>query len=201
MNKTGIIILAAGSSTRLGQPKQLLPYQGTTLIAHIVNEAVRADLDPIVVVTGAYAEEINHILSGISGKNIHFIHNTRWEDGMGSGIVAGVSALQALQPGTASIIIAVCDQPHLSAGLLHTLIFTQVSTRKGIVACAYSDTVGTPALFTQPYFVDLSSLSGNEGAKKLLHHYKDDLAVIPFPKGTIDIDTPDDYQRLVSGKN
>jgi molybdenum cofactor cytidylyltransferase len=205
-NKTGIIILAAGGSTRLGRPKQLLPYQGTTLIGHIVGEAIAAELDPVVVVTGAFDKEINdafdnEINDALPGKNIYFTHNPRWREGMGTSIVAGLAGAQARQPDTNSIIIAVCDQPHLSAGLLKTLISTQVSTQKGIVACVYSDTVGTPALFTEPYFGELSALAGDEGAKKILRRYQDGLELIPFPKGAIDIDTPEDYRALVAGEN
>ncbi len=197
MNKTGIVILAAGSSTRLGQPKQLLSFEGSTLIARVAGEALSAALHPVVVVTGALTDEITNVLAG---KKAHLAHNARWQEGMGTSIVAGLAAIQNLQPDAEAVIIAVSDQPHLSAALLQTLITTQVSTNKGIVACSYSDTIGTPALFTRPFFSILRGLSGNEGARKVLLQYRDELAVVPFPEGAIDIDTPEDYQKFLSGE-
>jgi molybdenum cofactor cytidylyltransferase len=197
MNRTGIVILAAGSSTRLGRPKPLLPYHGSTFIEQVVSKAITAALYPVVVVTGAHTDEITNALAG---KKTHLTHNARWQEGMGTSIVAGLSAMQHLQPDAEAVIITVCDQPHLSAALLQTLITTQVSTNKGIVACSYSETIGAPTLFTRPYFADLSALSGNEGARKVLLQNRDDLAVVPFPEGAIDVDTPEDYQRFLSGE-
>ncbi|HEV3326841.1 MAG TPA: NTP transferase domain-containing protein, partial [Puia sp.] len=88
MNKTGTIILAAGNSSRLGRPKQLLPYRGKTLLTHVVAEALAADMQPVVVVTGAYQEEIRDFLKG---QPVSIIHNPHWETGMASGIVAGLT--------------------------------------------------------------------------------------------------------------
>ncbi|HEY4111424.1 nucleotidyltransferase family protein [Puia sp.] len=198
MDNTGIIILAAGNSSRLGRPKQLLPYQGTTLLAHVVTEALAANLHPVVVVTGAFANEIT---TALPVEKIQIAHNPRWQDGMAGSIVIGLNAIQNAQPAPAAVIIAVCDQPHLTTQLLQTLLHTRATTQKGIVACIYSEAIGTPALFTRHYFDALSTLSGNEGAKKLLRQYPDDLALVPFPKGAIDIDTAEDYESLTSQGN
>jgi molybdenum cofactor cytidylyltransferase len=205
MNKIGIIILAAGDSSRLGRPKQLLPYRGKTLLAHIVGEALDAALDPLVVVTGAFEAEVGESLR-LSGLAVEMVYNPRWEEGMASGIVAGLERLVALRPGADAradaavkadaIIIAVCDQPYVSADLLRRLVESYHASAKGIIACGYSGAVGTPVLFSRQYFPELSALSGKEGAKQLLKRYPDDMVTISFPQGDIDIDTEEDFARI-----
>jgi molybdenum cofactor cytidylyltransferase len=217
MSKTGAIILAAGNSSRLGRPKQLLPYRGKTLLAHIATEALNADLHPVVVVTGAYqaevADDLRSRLGASSrdqpadasrgqpadtppGQPLEIIFNPAWQEGMASGIVAGVSKIISLHPEVEAVIIAVCDQPFISAALLSQLVATHDTSKKGIVACTYADSVGTPVLFRHPYFEQLLLLSGSEGAKKIIKQHPADLATIPFPDGHIDIDTGEDVQKL-----
>jgi molybdenum cofactor cytidylyltransferase len=189
----GIIVLAAGNSSRLGRPKQLLPYRGRTLVMHVAGEALAAGLRPVVVVTGAYRAEVEEVLKG---EPVGLVYNPDWETGMASGIVAGLSNMLLLHPDMGAVIIAVCDQPFISSTLLQQLVSTFDMSGKGIVACAYADSVGTPVLFGRYYFGQLLALSGSEGAKKLLKQYPDDLAVIAFPNGHIDIDTVEDTQKL-----
>jgi molybdenum cofactor cytidylyltransferase len=193
MNKIAVIILAAGDSSRLGRPKQFLPFGGKTLLAHIVDEALNAALEPVVVVTGAYATEVSESLKD---RTVTIAHNPRWKEGMASGIVAGLAELMSVQPRPGGVIVAVCDQPHLSARLLRELVEQWEGSGKGLVACAYRDTLGTPVLFGSRYFGALSALSGSEGAKKFLKAYPDDVATVPFPGGEIDIDTEEDLKSL-----
>ena len=193
MNKTGIIILAAGNSSRLGRPKQLLPYQGKTLLTHVVAESLAASLQPVVVVTGAYQAEIH---DSLKGQAVNIIHNPRWETGMASGIFAGLMKALSIEPHLGAVIVAVCDQPYISAELFRSLVKTHTVSGKGLVACRYSETIGTPVLFDQRYFKELSALAGDTGAKQLLKRYPEDVTTIPFPKGNIDIDTEEDFQRL-----
>ncbi len=194
MDKIGIIILAAGESSRLGQPKQLLPFGGKTLLAHIADQALEANLEPVIVVTGAYAPEVVDSLSDrpvIIAHNPHPLggrHGLRHRRGAG-GIAVGAT------PYLRGAIIAVCDQPHLSASLLGELVEQFRMSKKGLVACAYGDTLGTPVLFGYRYFRVLSALSGAEGAKKLLKAYPDDVATVSFPGGEIDIDTGEDVKN------
>jgi len=193
MNKTGIIILAAGNSSRLGRPKQLLPYQGKTLLSHVIAESLKASLHPVVVVTGAYCAEIQHSLQG---QAVDLVYNAHWETGMASGIVAGLNKVLASDPHSRTLIVAVCDQPYISAKLFQALVDTHTVSGKGLIACAYSETTGTPVLFDHRYFKELSTLAGDAGAKQLLKRYPDDMLTIPFPQGSIDIDTEEDFQRL-----
>jgi molybdenum cofactor cytidylyltransferase len=194
MDKTGIIILAAGPSSRLGKPKQLLVYKGKTLLENIVSEARKANLDPAVVVTGSGSEAISSILDN---KQIEIVYNKRWPSGMASGIVAGLSKILTLNPKTGAVIIAVCDQPYVSAELFGQLMKIKAEQNKGIVGCAYAGIIGTPVLFGKIYFEKLLLLQGEEGAKKILKTQGSDLASVNFDKGSIDIDKHEDYDQLL----
>ncbi len=198
MNKTGIIILAAGPSLRLGKPKQLLMYQGKTLVENISSAACKADLFPIIVVTGANSKATGRVLTR---EKVEIIYNDQWPSGMASGIVAGLLKVLEMNMAVESVIIAVCDQPFVSAGLFTELIRIKAEKRKGIVGSAYAGTIGTPVLFGKTYFEKLLLLKGDEGAKKLLKAHGPDLAVAPFDQGSIDIDTEQDYKQLISQTN
>ena len=194
MNNTGIVILAAGSSTRLGEPKQLLPFHNKTLLQHVIDEAAAAGAAPVIVVTGAKAEEV---AASIDNGKATIIFNEKWQQGKASGIVAGVRAIMASNQPVQNLIIAVCDQPFVTASLFARLYQTQRDTGRHIVASAYANTTGTPVLFTRKYFDHLLGLKGEEGAKKLLMAYNEDVATVAFPQGHIDIDTKDDYEQLL----
>ncbi|HEY4060968.1 MAG TPA: nucleotidyltransferase family protein [Puia sp.] len=193
MSRVGVIILAAGNSSRLGRPKQLLPYRGKILLMHVVYEALAAELRPVVVVTGAYRAEVEAVLPSAS---VSIVYNEDWEKGMASGIVAGLTNLRSLQANPEAVIITVCDQPYISAALLLELTVRFDTSGKGIVGCGYADSVGTPVLFGRAYYERLLALSGSDGAKKLLKQYTNDLAVVDFPLGVIDIDTEEDRRKL-----
>jgi molybdenum cofactor cytidylyltransferase len=189
---TGIIILAAGQSSRMGKPKQQLQYQGNSLLQHAINIALQSPYRPVVVVLGAFADDI---LPTITPKPIDVIINTKWEEGMASSIHAGIDYLQKT-PGVSNALIMLCDQPHVSSRLLTDMVRKKDQSDKGIVACAYNNTIGVPVLFDKKYFTDLLLLTGKEGAKKILTANPADIAIIDFPLGTIDIDTMSDYEKL-----
>ena len=194
MDNTAIIILAAGNSTRFGSIKQLLHFNGKTLLQHAIDEAATAEIQPILVITGANANEVS---ASIGNNKIEIIFNDDWQEGMASGIVAGISRIISLHNDVNKIIIAVCDQPFISSALFKQLYQTQTESQKGIVACSYADTIGTPVLFTQQYFEHLLALHGDEGAKKLLTTFATDVATVHFPNGNFDIDTQIDYHELL----
>lgn len=195
MNNTGIVILAAGNSSRLGKPKQGLLYKGKTLLQQTVDKAIEAGLDPLIVVLGSTAETISQDLSP---QLLNTVINTHWQQGMASSISAGVSKLISLNASIENIVLAVCDQPFLTAEILQALVNKRAETGKAIVACSYGNTIGTPVLFHRSYFDKLLQLKGEEGAKKILRSYPNDVVSIPFPKGEIDIDTREDYESLIS---
>jgi molybdenum cofactor cytidylyltransferase len=194
---TGIIILAAGSSSRLGRPKQNVVYNGNTLLQNTINAALATNCEKIIVVLGANNELI---LPTIQHFKITIIHNTDWQEGMASSIRLGLASLLDLQPNTQQVIFTVCDQPYLSPEVLNGLIVTQNQTKAKIVASNYGKHLGVPVLFLQSYFNELMQLKGDEGAKKLVNKYHDEVKSYPFLKGEVDIDSLDDLERLGSLK-
>jgi len=191
---TGIIILAAGNSSRLGQPKQLLDYQGKTLLRHTVEQALAVS-SRVIVITGSE----NSGIEKETGSALT-VQNENWQEGMASSIHKGLNEMMVTYPETENILITVCDQPHIDASVLSELIKKSYSSGKGIMASHYSGTLGTPVLFSRSYFNDLLQLSGQEGAKKLLVKYRDDVGQVIFEKGSVDIDTPEDYQKLINNQ-
>ncbi|MEB2774220.1 nucleotidyltransferase family protein [Algoriphagus sp. D3-2-R+10] len=190
--KTGIIILAAGESTRLGYPKQIAKYKEKTLLQLAIDAANESKADKRVLVLGANRDEIKKTFPGASIPNIP---NPHFEKGMSSSIKIGLEyMLKFDQPD--QVIIMLCDQPFVDAKILNKLISTQKKESKGIVACEYSKTVGVPILFGKAYFKELMELTGDEGAKNIVLANKDDMATVSFPKGKVDIDTEEDLRDL-----
>jgi molybdenum cofactor cytidylyltransferase len=188
----GLIILAAGSSSRLGKPKQNLIFQGGTLLQRSVKAALAADCQQIVAVLGANAPVIEPT---IADQPIQIIHNSNWETGMSSSIHFGLTALLKTSPQIKSVILMLCDQPFADTSIINQLIQASAHN-KHLVACNYNGTIGVPALFDKSHFEELLALQGNEGAKKLLLKYKNEVHTVPFPLGMIDIDTVGDFERL-----
>jgi len=196
MNNTAIIILAAGESARLTEPKQLLIYKNKSLIANIVDEALLVNDADVFVVTGAFADVVG---AQVNEERATIIFNEQWKAGIGKSIAVGVKSVVDQRPDVKQIILAVCDQPFVNAELLENLISTKLTVEKNIVAASYVGTTGTPALFAEPYFAELMTLDGSKGAKAILHDYAYDVELVTFSLGAIDIDTMDDYLNLNSG--
>ncbi|GAB2683368.1 hypothetical protein GCM10027037_00190 [Mucilaginibacter koreensis] len=192
---TGIIILAAGASTRMGQPKQQLVYEQETLLQRAIRTAEAAIAVSVVVVLGANAQKLN--ISAESDR-LSICCNDDWQEGMASSIRAGLHRLLKLHPAIEHVLLMLCDQPFVSTELLNQLIQTEQSQQAGIIACTYQNTLGAPVLFKRKYFNQLLALTGQEGAKKLLVKFSDDVIAVPFEQGAVDIDTPEDYEQLSS---
>jgi len=191
---TGIIILAAGSSSRFGSPKQNLVYQGKTLLQRAIQTALTsACCDCAVVVLGANEGQIR---PNISDQQINIVYNPNWQEGMASSIRLGIAQLLYLEPLITSAILMLCDQPFVDPLLLYQLTERKTENDAGIIACEYKNTLGVPALFDKKYFVQLMKLTGSEGAKTIINAYPDDLMSVPFGLGAIDIDTIEDFERL-----
>ena|SRR5687768_9354611 len=194
MKDYGFLILAAGSSSRLGKPKQLLVYNNKPLLQHAIDIALELDKGPLLTVLGANA---NAIQEQVSLPRRQIIINENWKEGMGSTIAFGVQRLCDQYPQLTAIVIIVCDQPLITSSLLEKLIQTHGEREKRIVSCAYGGTLGTPVLFDRHYFKDLMRLNGHEGAKKIILQHQADVASIDFPDGNMDVDTAADYERLL----
>ncbi|EAZ88953.1 nucleotidyltransferase family protein [Crocosphaera chwakensis] len=188
-----VIILAAGSSSRMGFPKQLLPYQGSTLLNNTIEIAIASVCKPIIVVLGANEDKIS---CNIDQSCVSVIKNKNWSFGMGSSISLGIKSLLNYPKTIKAAVICVCDQPFLTTEIINNLVFSYQTTEKPIIVCTYAETFGVPVLFDSEFFLELVSLKGKGGAKKLIKQHKKDVFFIPFPQGIIDIDTPEDYQQL-----
>jgi molybdenum cofactor cytidylyltransferase len=192
---TGIIILAAGSSSRMGKPKQQLVYKEQTLLQRAIQVASGITEHKTIVVLGAGNE---NIIPDVDSKIADIVINPDWDQGMASSVKSGITALQTLYPQIQSALLMLCDQPFVTAELLQQLIETGGGGERSIVASAYNDTVGVPVYFGKAWFSELLTLQGQEGAKTLLIKYKDKVVTVPFQLGNIDIDTQEDYQRLLN---
>ncbi len=195
---TAIIVLAAGSSSRMGRSKQLLEYQGVPLLAHAVNIALGCSPKDTLVVLGANDKEHQKLISGLP---VRLVHHHDWHRGIGSSIKAGVGEMLKTHPGIHQIIIMVCDQPFLSSDVLNSLIARQLQTGKNIIACRYAGTIGVPVLFTRAFFPHLMKLRDDEGAKKIVSQNSDEVMLVDFEYGKHDIDTPDDIFLLKKPKS
>ena len=193
MSKTGIIILAAGNSSRMGEPKQLMKFKNRTFLQHIILEAKNAKLDPVICVTGYQSDLIK---KSIMDLGVTILYNEKWSEGMGSGISAGMR--QVLPSQVDAVILSVSDQPHVSSDLFGRMLALKDQTGKGIVASSYAGTLGTPVLFDRKYFEQLVSLNGNQGAKNIVKSNMSDVLPLEFEKGSVDIDTKEDYEKLIS---
>ncbi|MFY7829113.1 MAG: nucleotidyltransferase family protein [Flectobacillus sp.] len=195
MESLEIIILAAGNSSRLGQPKQLVVYQGKTLIEHIVTKALSISTN-VTVVLGSHAKGIEWTLhqAGLFPK---VVINGDWMHGMGSSIKAGVGSLTNKQ---APIMILLSDQPAVSTSLLWQMVHVFQEKNPDIVACDYGGKMGVPMLFSPNIRHELLMLTGDQGAKSFLPFYQDSTLTVPFELGTWDIDTPQDLAELVHKK-
>jgi molybdenum cofactor cytidylyltransferase len=191
---TGVIILAAGSSSRFGSPKQNLVYQGKTLLQRAIQTALTsACCDCAVVVLGANEGDIR---PNISDQQINITYNPDWHEGMASSIRLGITELLRLEPSVTTAILMLCDQPFVDPLLLYQLTERKAENDAGIIACAYKNILGVPTLFDKKYFPELMKLTGSEGAKKIINTYPDDVMSVPFGLGAIDIDTIEDFERL-----
>jgi xanthine/CO dehydrogenase XdhC/CoxF family maturation factor/CTP:molybdopterin cytidylyltransferase MocA len=185
------IILAAGASTRMGRPKQLLPsFGGQSLLRRSAIEAVRSGCRPVVVVTGAHAEQSSLQVGDLP---VQVIHNPDWAGGMSSSLRAGLTALDAAESGAAAVIVTLCDQPFARAHVLEELVGAYRSSGRGIVASEYDGVLGVPALFARKHFEELAELRSAVGARQLIAAHAGEVVRVPFPEGSIDIDTWEDY--------
>ena len=191
--RVGAVILAAGSSSRLGTPKQLLQFRGRSLLRNAALAAIGATCAPVVVVTGANAELAANEVDGLA---VHVERNARWESGMGSSVSAGIARLLEADPAVAAVVVLLCDQPLVSADLIGTLIAAHHATGSTVVASSYAGSLGVPALFGRELFDELSHLDGAAGAKVVIARHASEAHFVPFPDGEMDVDTPEDYARL-----
>ncbi len=190
----GTLILAAGSSSRMGRSKQLLEIDGEPMLCRCVKIALEANPENIVVVLGANEKPHREAIEKLPVK---IISNHFWKTGMGSSIKTGLNYL--IQSGVEldAVIILVCDQPSLTSKHLQRLIDSFTGTQKPIVASAYANSSGVPVLFGRSFFSNLLLLADDQGAKKLVQQFPEQVEVVDFPEGADDLDTEEDVQKYL----
>lgn len=193
--KIGAILLAAGGSSRFGRPKQLVEFEGKTLIRRGAETLANSTCDPIVVVLGA---EIERSAMQIADFSVCSRINENWQDGMSTSIIAGLNFLLEIEPDLDAVIITLCDQPLVSTGEINRLIETYQDSHAAIVAARYEGTMGVPALFSRSLFDELLALKGDTGARQLIRKYAIDVEPVTMEKAAFDIDTIDDVDRLIT---
>ena len=199
------IVLAAGTSTRLGMPKQLLDYQGRPLIRHVVKTILSSQVQDIIVVVGSRAEKVSEALKGLP---IRIVINEAFADGQSTSVKKGVSALQkgsALLEGSTlmeesfqkGVLFALGDQPLLKTETIDLLI-QEFNTHAGIIVPYYQGTRGNPVIFAEKFLPEFQLLSGDTGAKEIFRRYQEEIHRLDVEDiGVIfDIDTWEDYNRL-----
>ncbi len=196
-SRTGLVILAAGASTRMSRPKQLLLYRGQTLIRRAVESALTSVCRPIVVVIGAHAELVKNELEHLP---VLVADNAEWQQGMSSSIRIGIETLITCGEEMEGAVIMLCDQPFVTAGVVNALVEARRKTGKMIVASAYGEARGVPAFFSRQFFPEITALKANDGARQVIANHPDDVATISFAEGAIDVDTPRDYELLETVK-
>jgi len=189
------IVLAAGASQRLGQPKQLCEWRGKSFVGNAVAACVEVCDGGVTVVTGATASEVE---AGLTNHPVTVVRNPEWESGMAGSLRCGVTTLGQV----AGALIMVCDQPLVSGADLARLA-EQWRNRPGRMAASrYGQTLGVPAIFPAAMFPALLDLQGDEGARKLLRG-DPDIGIVDIPSAATDIDTPADWaalQQLAAGE-
>lgn len=193
-SKVTILILAAGSSSRMGKIKQLLPWKDSTLLEHAIKIAKLSKASEVLVVLGSNAKLIKE---NIKTDNVSFLENTNWELGLGTSISCGVNFLMHNNKDTDAILVLLADQALIDTEYLNEMIDRFTSNKIDLIATRYGDKIGVPALFKQIYFTDLQNLDGDQGAQLLLKKFEDKVVSMNPVGKTFDVDTLVDYNKLL----
>jgi molybdenum cofactor cytidylyltransferase len=188
IEQTGGIILAAGDSSRFGEPKQLLLWKGEPLIKHVVRSAINAGLSPVVVVVGSSA---NDVQAAIKETHMRIVNNTQWMEGMSTSIKTGLSTMTGEVGG---VVFMQADQPQIPSGLIKSMVEAHQSSLNSIIAPQIGGQRGNPVLFDADTFPDLLAIEGDVGGRALFSRYPVEWLIWHDPKLLLDIDSPEDYQ-------
>lgn len=191
----GAVVLAAGGSTRLGSPKQLLEYGGRSLLRRAVEAALEAGCRPVVVVLGSGADLLKDQLAGL---DVQGVVNPAWGNGMGTSVRLGVETLDALAPEADAVLLTLCDQPLVGPEALAQLLdaYRRSGSLGSIAAAEYNGIIGVPVILGRAHFGELLALPDDAGAKPVLRRHRESVIEVPMPEAATDIDTQEQYARL-----
>jgi molybdenum cofactor cytidylyltransferase len=189
--KIGVIILAAGSSSRMnGEPKQMLRFQGQTLLRRAGDAALRTKF-PTLVVLGRHHAKLRQEIEDLP---LEIAFNEHWKSGISSSIKTGLAVFA--EEDFDAVIFMLCDQPLVTTETLGRLHKAFIETKKPIAACSYENTIGVPALFAREIFAELDDLQNDEGAKKIILKDLNRAVSVAAPEAAFDVDTLQDFETL-----
>lgn len=189
--KVAGIVLAAGGSRRLGEPKQLLDWHGEPFVRHVAKQGLAAGLSPVIVVTGAYEKEIKAVMGKLPAK---IVHNPDWESGQSTSVKTG---LHYVPRSAGAAIFLLVDQPQVSTQLVRKLVDTHARSHAPIVAPQIAGQRGNPILFDRVTFSDFEALIGDKGGRQIISKHKPTWVPWHDEGMIIDVDTMDDYNKLL----
>ena len=197
-SKIGLVLLAAGEAKRFGDfPKQLLEYNGKTLLRNAVENALNSSVNKVCIVLGANAERLE---AEIEDLPIEIVFNENWASGMASSLQKGLKKLLEIEPNLTAVCITLGDQPLINAQILNQLLKVSRNEKPLIVASEYAKTVGVPAVFSREVFDDLLNLKSSEGAKKIILNHLQSVRKVSVPEAAFDIDLREDYENLIKSR-
>jgi molybdenum cofactor cytidylyltransferase len=190
------LVLAAGASTRMGTPKQLLPLAQTTLLDRVLSEALASELKSVVLVLGFMARDIlKGLQTDLRHPKLKIIENKDHHSGISSSVISGLSAVEKDCDG---VMVILGDMPHLTAGVINLLLHRSAESRCPLAAVTSKGKRSHPVVIRRPFFPDLRALRGDEGARALFVEHADQVCLVE-PEGNYDdrdIDTKDDYMAV-----
>lgn len=187
------LLLAAGTSSRMGQAKQVLDWHGQPLVRHIAQQALSSVLDGLVVVVGAAAAATRAALTGLE---LVIVENCDYASGQASSLQAGLAALPAA---TEAIVVLLVDQPLITPEIINTLVVAyRAEPTVMAILPRYQGQRGNPVLLSRVLFAALQELKGDIGARELLQRYAAHIRWLDMddPAVITDMDTPEAYQQL-----
>ncbi len=196
--KIVILVMAAGPSHRFGKPKQLLEYKGKTLLENSLDNALKSNIGPVIVVTGANHSKLERILKKYN--DVKEAYNKSWEKGLSSSIQKGLNTARKSFPNLYGVIILLCDQPLINHDFILDMVRSHYAYNKKIIASGYGGSYGVPVFFHKTIFGYLDKISEDDGAKTVISKLKQDVHVIPNPDAEFDVDTPESYKQLLKRK-
>jgi len=189
--RVAAVVLAAGASQRFGQPKQLLPWGGKTMVEHVVDVLLASPVDEVIVVLGCQAEAVG---AALGERPVQTVVNDGWDRGLSSSVRAG---LGAVSPHTMAALFVLADQPGLTPDLVGRLIERHRRTLGPIVAPFYKSRRGNPVLFDRALFPELAALEGDVGGRVLIEEHPQwvERVEVETEAVLLDVDTPEEYAR------
>lgn len=203
MNKEkniALVLMAAGQSSRMKGIKQLLPWNGTTLLLHALSTMLDVQKDKVFMVLGANDDRIR-TESKLEHYPVSIIKNEHWKDGLGSSIACGIRFVLDQEPEVDGVLIGLADQPLLTSDYYKELIKTFNNNRSPIIATKYPNKSGVPAIFKTDIAKELIHLKEDYGARFMMSKYKEELITLDAGVGIKDIDTPETYAWLYNQYN